>query len=215
MKKYTIVALFFVLTLLGAHQTNAATTKKVVTRKAIRHVTVRKPVKKLIKKPVVRKTTKTQAVVLSQSTVHGSNANPTPTVVKNVAAEPTLKFASCTETDFAQQFLCLINSYRAQNGKGALTYDATLNKVALDYSIYMKTANFFAHVAPNGTHYYERCQAGGTTCHGENLAKGFLSAQNLFDMWRNSAGHNQNMLGPYKTMGLGISGSYATNVFHW
>lgn len=146
---------------------------------------------------------------------YGSNANPAPKAISNVASVPTLKFASCTETSFSQKFLCLINNYRAENGKKALVYDGTLNKVAADYSAYMNSAHFFAHVAPDGSHYYERCAAAGTVCHGENLAMGFLSAQNLFDMWRSSPSHNANMLGPYSSMGLGISGDYATNLFRW
>jgi uncharacterized protein YkwD len=145
----------------------------------------------------------------------GSNENPAPTVIKNVSAVSKETFPSCTQSDFNSKFLCLINNYRAENGKGALKYDSTLNAVAAKYSAYMNSANFFSHVAPDGTHYYERCEAMQTTCHAENLAKGFLSAQNLFDMWRSSASHNKNMLGNYTTIGLGISGQYATNVFRW
>ncbi len=144
----------------------------------------------------------------------GSNANPAPKTITDVNAVPKLTYANC-DGGFATEFLCLLNNYRKANGKGAVSYNSTLSAVALKYSQYMQSANFFAHVAPDGTHYYERCAAGGISCQGENLAMGFSSAQNLFDMWRTSATHNANLLGPYTQVGLGVSGKYATLEFKW
>ncbi len=215
MSKHTIVGLFFVLTLLGTQQAEAASPKRKALKKNVRRVIIQKPVKKPVKKVAPKTSYKQPATVLSQSTSPGSDPSPSPTVVKNVSSQPTLKFEGCAQTNFNEEFLCLINKYRAQNGKTNLSYDPALNTVSQNYSTYMKNSNFFSHVGPDGSHYHERCVSQGTTCHGENLAKGFLSAQSLFDMWRNSPGHNQNILGPYTTMGLGTSGNYATNIFRW
>jgi uncharacterized protein YkwD len=156
-------------------------------------------------------TTPTPATVAT-----GSNSNPSPTVIQNPNDVSSTTFSQCDNlTNFSEKFGCLINNYRQMNGKNPLKFDAALTKTASNYSNYMNSANFFSHVAPDGSHYYERCVAEGTTCHGENLAEGFLSAQNLFDMWKSSPAHNENMLGPYTSMGLGISGKYATNLFRW
>jgi hypothetical protein len=59
------------------------------------------------------------------------------------------------------------------------------------------------------------------TYKGENIAAGYSSAQAVFDGWKNSPGHNSNMLGAnYRVMGIGyvfVAGSpyghYWTNDF--
>lgn len=211
MRKYTTAISVIALSLLFAPHSEAAS--KIKHKQITKRVRKVSTVSKTVKKVKVASGRVLSANSISKPT--GSLANPKPKIIQNVSAEPTLKFDDCTQSDFDAKFLCLINSYRLSKGKAALTTDPTLTAVALKYSAYMESANFFSHVAPDGTHYFERCAALGTTCHGENLAKGFNSAQNLFDMWRNSPSHNQNMLGPYTKIGLGISDKYATTEFQW
>lgn len=211
MKKYTIGFVVLMLAFITTSHASAATRKPIVNK---RHV-VKRVVRRMVKKKV-----KKSAVVLSVSnstvTAQGSNANPSPVIISNVGAVESTTFANCDPIqNFAEKFGCLINNYRQQNGLNSLQFDSSLTKVASDYSNYMNSANFFSHVAPDGSHYYERCAAQGTTCHAENLAKGFLSAQSLFDMWKSSPSHNENMLGPYTSIGLGVSGAYATTLFRW
>jgi hypothetical protein len=121
--------------------------------------------------------------------------------------------STCKTGSFNDQFLCLINAHRKANGKNALAYDTKLNEAAENHSAWMQENDNFSHTGENGSQFYQRCEAVGGKCDAENIAYGFKSAQDLFDMWKNSSGHNANMLGDHTVMGLGIAGKYATNDF--
>ncbi|OGQ33312.1 MAG: hypothetical protein A3F16_04785 [Deltaproteobacteria bacterium RIFCSPHIGHO2_12_FULL_43_9] len=125
---------------------------------------------------------------------------------KTKVAQPTL----CRSGNFKVQFLCYINEHRKQNGKTALSYDSSLTSVAFKHSAWMQGNGTMSHIGENRTRFYERCQQSGTMCYAENIAKGFTSAKHLFILWKESAGHNINMLGHYTEIGLGIAGAYAT-----
>lgn len=126
-----------------------------------------------------------------------------------------------------EAFLGILNAYRADNGLGALTACTSLNRAAQGHSEDMRDQDYFDHVSPDGSSFTERaCDAcyelgcsGGTTM-GENLAAGNSTAELVFDQWRNSPGHDQNMRGAgYTQIGIGRAtgggtyGTYWTNVF--
>lgn len=135
-----------------------------------------------------------------------------PPVVSHVQPPPAS--TACASGNFSQEFLCLINQYRGQNGKSSLSYDNSLNQASVSYSMWMNSTGIFSHTGENGSIFTDRCAAAGTTCRGENLAKGFKSAAHLFEMWKASAGHNANMLkSSYSTLGIGTAGKYATTLF--
>ncbi len=103
-------------------------------------------------------------------------------------------------------FLGLINQYRAQNGLEPLAMSPTLTTAARDHSLDMGTQNYFDHTGLNGSTFFQRIAAagypGGTTA--ENIFAGGQTAQGAFESWRNSPGHNANMLNPaYKAIGIG------------
>ncbi len=131
------------------------------------------------------------------------------TATTAVAAAPT----SCGG-GYSAEFLCLLNQYRASQGKGRLTASSGLASVAAKYSNVMLSSGNFAHIGPDGLHFYDRCKAEGIVCRAENLSMGAGSAQNLLTLWKNSPGHNANLLGPYTTFGLGVAGIYATALFN-
>ena len=119
-------------------------------------------------------------------------------------------------------FVTLINNYRASMGAGPLVATRLLNQVAYDHSLDMGTRRFFDHVNPDGLSPFDRMtRAGYTAGRAENIAAGNAGASATFTQWRNSAGHNRNMLDPsYRAMGIGrayVAGSpygyYWTNVF--
>jgi uncharacterized protein YkwD len=124
-----------------------------------------------------------------------------------------------------QAFLTLINDYRADNGLGPLALSPTLNKAAAWKSQHMVDANYFAHDdLPIGRSWDDRivdCGYGFATWIGENIAAGNADAQATFEQWRNSSGHNQNMLNSnYNAIGIGRAygsgsayGSYWTTDF--
>ncbi len=82
----------------------------------------------------------------------------------------------------------------------------TLTTAARDHSQDMATQNYFDHTGLNGSTFSQRIAAagypGGTLA--ENIFAGDPTAQGAFDSWRNSPGHNANMLNPaYKAIGIG------------
>jgi uncharacterized protein YkwD len=120
---------------------------------------------------------------------------------------------TCVQADFDTQFLCILNSYRRANGKESLAYDDKLSLVALRHSQWMQSSGIFSHTGEGGSRFDERCKMAGAVCYAENIAYGFTSAGELFEMWRESPGHDANMLGDHTRMGLGIAGGYAANNF--
>jgi uncharacterized protein YkwD len=103
-------------------------------------------------------------------------------------------------------FLALINNHRAQNGAAALGVSYTLSKAAQWKSQDMGANGYFAHNDLNRT-WVDRirdCGYGYNTSLGENIAAGVSSAQSAFNLWKNSSGHNANMLNAgYRTIGIG------------
>jgi uncharacterized protein YkwD len=126
-----------------------------------------------------------------------------------------------------QAFLQIINDYRAQNGLGALKACTSLNRAAQGHSEDMRDKNYFDHTGLDGSLPWDRaCSAcydlgcGPATAMAENIAAGNSGAQGTFTQWKNSPGHNKNMLGAsFKVIGIGRAtgggqfGVYWTNVF--
>lgn len=122
-----------------------------------------------------------------------------------------------------QAFLKLINAHRAANGRAPLGLSYTLSRAAAWKSNDLGVNAYFAHddLDRSWSQRIRDCGYGYNTYLGENLAAGVASAQAAFDMWRNSAGHNANMLGAnYTAIGIGrayVAGSpygwYWTTVF--
>jgi uncharacterized protein YkwD len=108
-----------------------------------------------------------------------------------------------------KDFLVRINAYRAANGLGTLKARPTLNAVSYAHSLDMGTRNYFSHdtagtnpvVGP-----FDRMSAAGygNAWEAENIAAGNATAAGTFDQWKNSPGHNANMLGDhYVDIGIG------------
>jgi uncharacterized protein YkwD len=103
-------------------------------------------------------------------------------------------------------FLALINNHRAQNGRAPLGLSYRLSRAASWKSNDLGVNAYFAHDDLNRT-WVQRirdCGYGYNAWLGENIAGGAGSAQGAFDMWKNSSGHNANMLNAnYTTIGIG------------
>ncbi len=103
-------------------------------------------------------------------------------------------------------FLVLINNYRAQNNLAPLALSYTLTKAAQWKSTDMANNSYFAHddLSRSWTQRISDCGYGYNTWLGENIAAGYVTAQDVFTAWKNSPGHNANMLGTnYTTIGIG------------
>lgn len=103
--------------------------------------------------------------------------------------------------------LSATNSYRAQNGLGALSLNSKLNNSSQNKAQHMINNNYWSHVAPDGTQpWYFFNQAGYSyNAAGENLAYGFDSSQGTVDAWMASPSHKANVLGSYADVGFGIA----------
>jgi uncharacterized protein YkwD len=120
-----------------------------------------------------------------------------------------------------EQFLALINDYRQDNGLGPLALSPALTKAAAWKSQHMADANYFAHddvpIARSWDDRIRDCGYDYNTWIGENIAAGNSGASATFDQWRNSPGHNQNMLsGNYNAIGIGRAfGASAAYGWYW
>ncbi|HEX2911351.1 MAG TPA: PA14 domain-containing protein [Chloroflexia bacterium] len=115
-------------------------------------------------------------------------------------------------------FLNLINQYRAANGKPALTINPNLESSSRWMSQDMASKNYFSHTDSLGRDPFVRMAAFGynfNTYKGENIAAGYVDAASVMQGWKNSAGHNANMLnGNYHT--IGIARAYnANSTYKW
>jgi uncharacterized protein YkwD len=102
-----------------------------------------------------------------------------------------------------------LNFYRLSNGLQMLEYSVTLQHAADLDAKDMYDRNFFSHTNPDGEGPGDRAVAAGF-CHpygGENIAKGqntLGTAEEVMAAWKNSTGHNANMLRTqFKYVGVG------------
>ncbi len=108
---------------------------------------------------------------------------------------------------FEQEFLSILNQYRAQNGRQPLALNTQLSAAADWMSGDLGASDYFGHIDSLGRSPGQRAgdygYVGGV---GENIAGGMplSTAQKVFDAWKGSTGHNQNMLGStYRVIGIG------------
>lgn len=110
----------------------------------------------------------------------------------------------------------LVNKLRAQNGLPALTIDSNLSAKARIKSNDMKTNNYFSHNSPTYGSPFQMMQSLGISYRsaGENIAKGFTSAERVVNAWMASPSHRANILSPnYTTIGVGYVDGYWTQWF--
>jgi uncharacterized protein YkwD len=127
---------------------------------------------------------------------------------------------SDTSIDFQEQALLdLINSYRAENGAGPLSVSTTLNRAASWMAVDMGSKNYFPadHVDSFGRNPAGRVADCGNAASGigENMGAGTNrdSGQSQFNGWRNSPGHNTNMLRSEYTH-IGVARYYAAGSYY-
>ena len=112
------------------------------------------------------------------------------------------------EKNIEENILNIINKYRIRNNKITLTFSNALNKSAKKHAKGMSGGN--EKIEPFS-------QAGAIERFnnneekyiniGENLARieGYNNiSNNVFNGWKESKGHNKNMLGPFNKCGIGI-----------
>ncbi len=121
-------------------------------------------------------------------------------------------------TTYEQEVIRLVNEIRVQNGLKPLTYDWELSRVAHYKSQDMKDNSYFAHNSPVYGTPFQMIRNFGINFRsaGENIAKGYATAQAVVNGWMNSSGHRANILNAnYTKIGVGYvpAGNYWTQMF--
>ncbi len=124
---------------------------------------------------------------------------------------PVCCVPSATEKSRITEGFNLLNQHRIANNKSALAYDTKLEAAIEGHCHHMVIHSFFAHDAPEAaiSSPWTRANLCGTSANGENIYYGSSNPANAMNAWINSPGHNQNMLGNFKRVGIG---NYNT---HW
>ena len=133
------------------------------------------------------------------------------------------------QSEYRKEFYKLINAHRASDGKQPLIPESGLERWAYLKSKHMADYNYFDHYY-NGQLIHEMYpnEGGSARFSAENIyyAQGYTPtakefAQQSFNGWKNSKGHNENMLsGSYNHVGVAVYQSndgkiYATTDFGW
>lgn len=113
----------------------------------------------------------------------------------------------------ARRAVELANQERVAAGLNPLLWNDQLAAAGTAYAQAMAARTFFAHNSPEGSTPVERARAAGYQAYGwgglyvgENLARGFNSAEAVTQAWMNSEGHRANLLLPkYREVGIGIA----------
>jgi uncharacterized protein YkwD len=115
-----------------------------------------------------------------------------------------------TTVDFGPQTLTLINSYRASRGLSPLASHGTLKALARQHNRYQAARNTISHDGFRQRSAQAKAAGLSGICT-ENVGVKYKNAQHLFSGWRNSAGHNTNLLRPnMRYAGVSVVGAYST-----
>lgn len=111
--------------------------------------------------------------------------------------------------DFSsQQLLLITNQKRQEAGLPPLTLDNELSQAATSKATDMFGKDYWAHISPSGETPWVFIQEAGYkyVFAGENLARGYNSAQDVINAWMASPEHKENMLSPnYKNVGFAVA----------
>ncbi|MEM6753311.1 MAG: CAP domain-containing protein [Cyanobacteria bacterium P01_C01_bin.38] len=141
--------------------------------------------------------TESDTIVLNESApVPSTQASAT---TGNTTSSPTIN-------PLIEEVVALTNSYRAEHGLQALTLNVNLSESAQVHSQDMALSDFFSHTGSDGTKVGDRAKSAGyqSPYVGENIAAGYISAEEVVRGWMNSPGHRENILNPnFKEIGVG------------
>ncbi|MEX2007667.1 MAG: CAP domain-containing protein [Candidatus Levyibacteriota bacterium] len=107
----------------------------------------------------------------------------------------------------SEKLLILVNKKRLENGVTPLKFDESLSSAAEKKAEHMFSNDYWAHISPDGTTPWFFIQNSGYeyVYAGENLAKGFSSAEEAVDAWMKSEQHKENLLSSsYQDVGFSV-----------
>lgn len=125
----------------------------------------------------------------------------------------TVDVSKLTLTAIEKQMFDTINTYRQQQGLQPLNYDQNLQRGAAWMSQDMhdhKNLNHTDTLSRDVGARLKDCGLVNESSWGENISEGYQTVQAAFDGWKNSPGHNANMLGNFTHMGISENNTYWT-----
>ena len=90
----------------------------------------------------------------------------------------------------------LVNAKRQEAGLGALTWNSGLEQASAVRAV--EASQFFSHTRPDGSDWWT---VNSNLMYGENLAKGYASANEAVTAWMNSPTHKANIMDAEFTSG--------------
>ena len=134
-------------------------------------------------------------------------ARENPLLIASVLAAVVLALAACSTTTAPPQPVTaiavdsgrtarLISSYRAENGLGPVTVDSRLMQVARDYARVMGERDTIKHGLGGSLPRRVRAVGYEWAFLAENLAAGYSTIGDAMQGWKDSRGHNRNLLSP-------------------
>lgn len=96
------------------------------------------------------------------------------------------------------KFVALINQYRARKGLSSLRAHTSLKRAARIQAVDMANGEFLSHQGSDGSQVMDRVARVGYRFRriGENLGIGYPTVEDMFRAWRESPGHDRNLLMP-------------------
>lgn len=107
-----------------------------------------------------------------------------------------------------QRIVELVNQRRQEAGLAPVRVNATLASCAQQYSDVQAAQSAINHTGPDGSNPGQRLKRCGYTWkhYGENLAAGYVDANEVMTAWMNSPGHRKNIMnGKLKEIGIGFA----------
>lgn len=115
----------------------------------------------------------------------------------------------------SSKIISLTNNLRSNAGLSVLKENSKLDLAAQNKVQDMFAAQYFAHTSPSGvslTSWIENSNYKYSIA-GENLAIGYTDANELFDAWKNSPTHYENLIDPnFQEIGVAVSGGIFNDV---
>ena len=128
-----------------------------------------------------------EAIALAQSVVTADMTEEQKTQAANMRAAAKAALEAC-------------NAQRASSGLGSLTWSDGLESCAMVRA--QEAVSTWSHTRPNGSDWYT---VNSSLMYGENLAKGYSTAEGAVAAWMASPTHADNILhGGFKTCGIAI-----------
>jgi len=159
----------------------------------------------------------------SPPTTIGSAWRKSPSQTQKITLQSSTTQASSQQVNVptdVKTLFDLVNNYRVANGRSALKGSVILTNVANWMANDMASNNYFSHTDSLGRDPHQRMDDFGYTFNtwkAENLVAGIPDAQTVFDAWKGSPGHNENLLNPNFTV-MGLARAYApgsTSGWYW